>query len=353
MYNYNLLKHLYEVHSPSNREKKMRRVVRRYCEQLGASVTQDSGGNLLVTKGEALVYPCIVAHLDQVQDRHAKDFRVVKIDDTIIGYSPKKHEQQGLGADDKNGIWVALEMLERFDILKAAFFVGEEIGCVGSSCTDMSFFNDCGFVIQADRRNGNDLITDISGTICSEEFLEAIDYKDFGYKPTGGMMTDVLELSERGVGVSCINFSCGYYDPHTDEESTSWSELCNARDFAEHIIAKCGGNIYPHKYESSWGKWKIGNGYYDDYYDGYGDDSGEYEFDYETMLDLLDLWPSATFDEISSCYADHFFSRGERLRSIYEDCRYDRAIRAGFIGEGDDYSDAEVVDIIDDKEQEK
>lgn len=41
------------------------------------------------------------------------------------------------------------------------------------------------------------------------------------------MMTDVLELKERGLGVSCINLSCGYYEPHSDEEFTVKKDLLN------------------------------------------------------------------------------------------------------------------------------
>ena len=33
-----------------------------------------------------------------------------------------------------------------------------------------------------------------------------------------GLMTDILALKEKGLEVSCINVSCGYYNAHTDEE---------------------------------------------------------------------------------------------------------------------------------------
>ena len=46
-------------------------------------------------------------------------------------------------------------------------------------------------------------------------------------KKNPGMMTDVLELKERGLGVSCINLSCGYYEPHSDEEFTVKKDLLN------------------------------------------------------------------------------------------------------------------------------
>jgi hypothetical protein len=195
-----------------------------------------------------------------VQKDHAKDFKAVITDDIIFGYSPKEKEIQGLGADDKNGLWIGLKCLESFEVIKVAFFVGEEIGCVGSSKCDMEFFADARFVVEADRRGSGDLITNISGMkIASDAFLNSFDYASFGYKSTSGLMTDVLELSERGVGVSCINMSCGYYNPHTDEEFTIIDDLLNALDLVEHIVTTCT-DVYPHKAEYSYSRYGYGYG---------------------------------------------------------------------------------------------
>ena len=347
MKDFELLKSLYEIHAPSGREKKMRKFVKRMATQRGGIVVQDNAGNLYVTKGKADTYPCICAHLDQVQDAHSKDFKVIKQDDIIFAYSAKSKAQQGLGADDKNGIWIALELLGELDVLKCAFFVGEEVGCVGSGRADMEFFKDVRYCIQPDRRNGDDLITSISGAICSEDFLAAIDYAKFGYKETTGLMTDVEELCEKGVGVSCINISCGYYNPHTDHECTSWSELCNALDFAHHICTKLT-DVYPHKYVSTWsgyvgyggygGYKNYGGGYggtygdwYDDWYEkkygsGTSQPKRDYSYtqydedqDYDTMYELLSEYPHLTFDEVWRDYQTQFICMDKDLAHIIYD----------------------------------
>lgn len=274
-----LLKSLYEIHSPSGNEKKLKRFIKKWVADNieGVECTWDNAGNVYFVKGESETYPVVVAHLDQVQKAHSKDFKAVITEDIVFGYSPSEKEYQGLGADDKNGLWIALKCLQTFDVIKIAFFVGEEIGCVGSSKCDMNFFADARFVVEPDRRGGNDLITSISGyDIASKEFLDAIDYASFGYKETSGLMTDVLELTERGVGVACINMSCGYYNPHSDEEFTVISDLLNALDLVEHIITTCT-DVYKHEatysyshYNSKW------SGYYgcdydmDDYMDWEG-----------------------------------------------------------------------------------
>ena len=61
-------------------------------------------------------------------------------------------------------------------------------------------------------------------------------------------MTDVQELKERGLQVSCINLSCGYYEPHTDHEFTIKKDLMNCLSLVEHIIENCT-EPYPHQPE--------------------------------------------------------------------------------------------------------
>ena len=115
-----LLKRLYETYSPSGKEWTMVKFIRKYVTKNIPSTTIeiDAIGNVYITKGEATSYPCIVAHLDQVQDLHSRDFVAIETRDIIFGYSPKNRRQEGLGADDKNGIWIALKCLERHDTLK-------------------------------------------------------------------------------------------------------------------------------------------------------------------------------------------------------------------------------------------
>lgn len=274
-----LLKALYEIHSPSGNEKKLKRFIKKWVANNieGVTCTWDNAGNVYFVKGESDTYPVVVAHLDQVQKHHSKDFKAVVTEDIVFGYSPSEKEYQGLGADDKNGLWIALKCLETFDVIKVAFFVGEEIGCVGSSRCNMDFFADARFVVEPDRRGGSDLITSISGyDIASKEFLGAIDYASFGYEETSGLMTDVLELTERGVGVACINMSCGYYNPHSDEEFTVISDLLNALDLVEHIITVCT-DVYAHKatysysgYNRKWSEYYGCNYDMDDYMDWEG-----------------------------------------------------------------------------------
>ena len=255
-----LLTNLYKIHSMSGQEDAMRNFIKKYVkENVPGAVVRQENHNLYITKGESDTYPCVVAHLDQVQRKHSADFRVLEFDGRYFGFSAKNARMEGLGADDKNGIWVALKCLLHFDVMKVAFFHSEEIGTVGSRHADMSFFKDCRFVIEPDRRNGGDLITDICGRICSDEFLSDISgiAEAHGYSEECGLLTDVETLSDNGLGISAINVSCGYYNPHTDTEYTDIEELKNCLFFVAEIIVKCT-KVYPFtrqkkSYTASWG----------------------------------------------------------------------------------------------------
>jgi putative aminopeptidase FrvX len=165
----------------------------------------------------------------------------------IFGFNGLKRSFCGLGADDKNGIWICLKCLEEFDVMKCVFFVGEETGCYGSSHADMSFFNDCRFVLQCDRKGNSDMVTYYCGnTLCSDDFLLDTTPDKFGYRQSDGMITDVITLKNRGLKVSCANLSCGYYHPHSPYEFTCWEDLMKCYRFVGHIIENCS-KTYPHQ----------------------------------------------------------------------------------------------------------
>ena len=274
-----LLKNLYKILSPSKQggEYKLREFIQNYINSLNDSnikTHKDSMGNFFVEKMDSEdefkreYVPCIVAHLDQVQSFHPSDFKVIIKSNKAYGWSPSLQERCGLGADDKNGIFIALECLRCFRGIKLAFFVQEETGGLGSNYADLSFFKDVAYIIQPDRRGSKDLITNIAETpVCSQEFMEKItSINHYGYEQARGIFTDILNLVERGVGVSCVNLSCGYYSPHTDEEYTLLKDLETCLKYVKRIIREV-----PDRYEH-----KIDNYYYDNaYYDSYLQNSDE------------------------------------------------------------------------------
>lgn len=210
-----------------------------YLPTIGAKVLQDDTGNIYATKGSDKTFPCLAAHMDTVHKITKGGIHPVEIDGLITGINPLTMEQTGIGGDDKCGIYAALHCLSGLKSAKAVFFVDEEIGCVGSSACHIPFFDDCRFVLQADRRGNSDWVTDIGGPLGSPEFQKAVSkfLKNWGYKPTHGMMTDVQALRDSGIGISVANMSAGYYNPHQDSEFISIWDLENVSEMMLDICA--------------------------------------------------------------------------------------------------------------------
>ena len=245
--NFKLLKQLYQINSKSGNEDKIAEFILDFLSKnyTGLIVDYDTVGNIYITKGQAEKYPIIAAHLDHVSDYKGK-VNIFRRENIIIGIG-EHGKQVNLGADDKNGIWIALELLRTEPVLKVVLFPGEEIGCVGSKACDMAFFDNAKFVIQCDRRNGHDFIYSAGCvTLCDTSFPSAQLKQKYGYVNTTGLMTDVQTLKKRGLEVACCNLSCGYYNPHSDTEYTDVGELINCLQFVREIVQTV--DYTPHKY---------------------------------------------------------------------------------------------------------
>ena len=66
MIDLNLLKDLYKINSHSGEEGKLRQFLLSYLKKhyTGLKVRTDKLGNIYITKGKAINYPTIVAHMD-------------------------------------------------------------------------------------------------------------------------------------------------------------------------------------------------------------------------------------------------------------------------------------------------
>ncbi len=248
-----LLKQLYAIHSVSGWEWPMICFIREYIREHvpEADVLMDGWGNLYITKGKAGVgYPTLACHLDQVQTLHSDDFEVRRNGDTLYGWSEQNQQREGLGADDKNGIWVCLRCLEECPRLKVFMAVGEEKGCIGSNRADMSFFSDSLYVMEPDCKGGKEIHTNLRGIPCASlEFEKVLQADCNDYVITDGKSTDLLALTLNGIGVSCANIPAGYYQPHKEDEYTVVDELEKSLFFIRHFVTTFDRH-FPHIYKS-------------------------------------------------------------------------------------------------------
>lgn len=235
-----LLKQLYGISSKSGMEERMMSFVLDCVSDVELSVETDEIGNLFITKGEAELYPCIVAHLDEI---HSPCEREVVIEGDKIFTVDRLWNRVGCGADDKNGLWIIINLLHSEPVLKVALFVQEEragdiAGCRGARACDLSFFSDAKFVLECDRKGSSDVVFIGKGDtqLCEQDFIPQQLLNKYGYEMVKGGKTDVVELKMRGLQIPVSNISCGYYDAHKNSEYTLFPELQNCLSFVRGVL---------------------------------------------------------------------------------------------------------------------
>jgi hypothetical protein len=224
-------KKVLSVQSKSRKEEQMIKFVCSELDCIDNLTYEVKENNIYVTKNtdvkKDFIYPCMVSHTDTVHDI-IDSYHILRYENTFFAWDGEKNKQWGTGGDDKCGIFVTLELLKIVPNMKACFFHSEEIGCIGSGEADLKFFNDCGFILQVDRRGNDDFCTTYGGDkMISKEFSTTIEnvIKKYGYSETIGGSTDVFKLKNRGLELSVCNMSSGYYDPHMSTETINIEDV--------------------------------------------------------------------------------------------------------------------------------
>jgi len=185
------------------------------------NLEQDKHGNWFIKLGESKTI--FASHLDTA----CKDQVVVnhKIDGNIIRTDGKSI----LGADDKAGVTILLWMIKNEIPGLYYFFMGEEVGCIGSGLLSKDISKDFNRIISFDRRGNTSVITHQS-TIrtCSDEFAKELSKQlnksGLSYvTDSTGVYTDSAEFVS--VIPECTNISVGYNSEHTFNESQDISHL--------------------------------------------------------------------------------------------------------------------------------
>ena len=242
----NTLKELYWIHAPSSNEHGIQGYIRKKLYDLKIPFKIDNYNQTYNLKNKN--QPLIVAHTDQVGS-----IPISKLFETNRYIKGDKN----LGADDKNGIWILLELLKRFPDTNFIFSTEEEIGGnVQHLLTSVNTEN-IPFAIVFDRKGSSDIIGH-DNKYCSDKFEKAIYKigKDYGFKPCRGVWSDCDNISKY---LNCVNLSCGYYKAHTDKEYTDKHELLNALEFGISILSsglkKQVFEVETYNYSDDWDDW--------------------------------------------------------------------------------------------------
>jgi tripeptide aminopeptidase len=323
------LKEVLSIPSVSGDESMVRDYIIEYAKNNGIEYYTDSKKNLYLTKGSDKMtsgeyYPCVVSHMDTVHGSHrelieTKTNLIIENSEmgTLIAKHPTTKEQTGIGGDDKCGVYVCLEMFERFDVLKGAFFVEEEIGMLGSKQADDKFFENVGYAIQFDAPSSNWISEVCSGVkLFDEDFKKEIKgtlnecgYTKFSVDP----FTDVNQLASK-YDFNCLNLGCGYYRQHTTSEYVVVEEVSDSIKAGYELITKLGMEKYVHKKMEKKTLVNESNYSYLSYNDSedYDFESDEYDELAESISDLvIDMYINGVSEEeIKEELADH-------LRGMY------------------------------------
>ena len=237
-----------QIQSASYESERMERFITRRLNALGLKHEVDSYGNIYVTKGKAELYPTMVCHIDTVHEIN-NNVQVFKRDNKMFAMDMLTVEQYGIGGDDKVGIYITLSMLENLNNCKAVFFKDEEVGCLGSTKANFKFFDNSTIVLQCDRKHYGDFVSSINGTKLNDDTLLndlAALLDNFNLSSTTGGLTDVLQIAKNN-DVQVANLSCGYYNPHTNEEYIDILDVFDTEKFCYHALKATAHKRYTMK----------------------------------------------------------------------------------------------------------
>jgi tripeptide aminopeptidase len=246
-----LLKQILAVPTCSRQEQHMVEFLVEHVRQRGPArcgeVTTDEWNNVYIRKGRADYFPCVAAHIDTVHP--PRPVEIIQQDGILFGMD-EQGQRTGIGGDDKAGVFVCLELLERFDQIAVALFAAEEVGCMGAIHAPDPWFKDVGYVIEFDCPG--------SGLVSYTSSGERLFANDGAFIQTAAPVlqahgltrwqrhpfTDVMALRQR-FDFSCLNLSCGYHNWHRPDEYVVVEEVEAAVNAGEALIAALGCRSYP------------------------------------------------------------------------------------------------------------
>ena len=221
------------------------------------------GGYTEVIKQDGFIYAkgdipiLLTAHMDTVHDKPVQTIFERTVQGKTQLFSP-----QGIGGDDRCGIYMILEIIKTHKC-SVLFCEDEEIGCVGSTkfCNSeyINELTEMKYLIELDRANANDAVF---YSCDNPEFTNFIT-ENTGYKKAYGSFSDISHIAPK-CKVAAVNLSCGYHNPHMKGEYVVIEEMLNTIQVVKDLLeVECEQFEYIEK--------KYQSNYY-----GYGSYSSDY-----------------------------------------------------------------------------
>ena len=251
--NKEFIKKVMSVPSCSGKESMLREFIERYADERGMAHCRDGKGNLYLTKGATDGhYPCLVNHMDTVQDwqgafvdRHEP----LDVQERVRGGRTELYTKEGgIGADDKLGCAIALALVDALPVAKAAFFVEEELGMLGSRELDVDWFADAGFCLSNDSPDRNRASRTCSNRLLYsdsffKEILQPVCARHGVTRFNDEPFTDVTQIRDK-TNVMCFNVGNGGVLAHSRNEYLVVEDAQNAYALGKELLEAVGTGQY-------------------------------------------------------------------------------------------------------------
>ncbi len=170
----------------------------------------------------------LVAHMDTVHSTPVKQLYYDREENVM--WSP-----QGLGADDRAGVYGMVEILKRNLRPTLILTTDEEKGGLGASKL-IGDIKECpcelNFLIELDRRGSDDCVFYDCDNRDFETYIEG-----FGFKTSWGSFSDISYIAPAW-GLAATNLSIGYEDEHSKIETLNIDWMFNTIDKVCDILEK-------------------------------------------------------------------------------------------------------------------
>lgn len=218
-----------------------------------------------VTSSDGFIYAkgtfpvLLVAHMDTVHKHQVK--QIVYADKLNKISSP-----QGIGGDDRCGVYMIMQIVKDYNC-SVLFTEDEEIGGIGASKFVKALrkkeieIAKVNYMIELDRKGEKDAVF----YECDNPEFEQFIMQDDDWQIAYGSYTDIVEL-EPEIEVAGVNFSCGYYKPHTTDEYVVISEMKANINKVKKLLARTDQEKEFEFIEAENGYYGYSYGYGYDYY---------------------------------------------------------------------------------------
>ena len=244
-------------------EQKLFKTADKLLKKQGYETVQGHDFTYLYAEGSIPVL--LIAHTDTVH----------KTAPNKVFFDPKEQvmwSPDGLGADDRAGVFAVLELAKQFDI-GVLLCTGEESGGIGAHqfIADYPFNPKYKLLIELDRRGENDCVFYSNNNFNFHKYIEG-----FGFKKAFGSFSDISVIAPQW-RANAVNLSVGYEEEHMDTEHLYLEKLRDTMNKVRQILIsdipefeyREYTRVYNYsKKTSGFGRY----GYYEDFYD--------YHFDY-------------------------------------------------------------------------